>query len=215
MAALGARLEHDLEPALQVEALAQVTVERRARHAEQRDARERRDEQHDERQVGAARSQVVRDVGVREVQAARRRLVAIALLGDGERDDADRRIAHRGDQRAVALLDRDEIDHRADESRLEVAGRKLDHARHPVLRRQRLAHLRVARPHPGADDGPVLRQAEPEEVVEIDRHMGAVEIAAADMDDAGLQSRAVIARRGHAIGQVFQRCIGRFHVMPS
>ncbi len=158
---------------------------------------------------------VMADVVVVGAEGAGIGVGEIAALGHRQRDDADRRIAHRGDQRAVALLDRDEIDHRADESRLEVAGRKLDHARHPVLRRQRLAHLRVARPHPGADDGPVLRQAEPEEVVEIDRHMGAVEIAAADMDDAGLQSRAVIARRGHAIGQVFQRCIGRFHVMPS
>ena len=41
------RLEHDLEAALEVEALAQRLVDRRARDREQRDADERRDEQPD------------------------------------------------------------------------------------------------------------------------------------------------------------------------
>ena len=57
VAARRLRLEHDLEAALEVEALAQRLVDRRAGNREQRDADERRDEQPDQEEVIAARRQ--------------------------------------------------------------------------------------------------------------------------------------------------------------
>ncbi len=49
---------------------------------------------------------VVDDVGVVGVEALGGRVDVIAAFGDGQRDDADGRIGHLRDQRAVALFDR-------------------------------------------------------------------------------------------------------------
>ena len=51
--------------------------------------------------------EVMRDVGMGLVERRGRRIVAIALLGDGQRDDLHRRIAQRAQQR-LRVLGRDQ-----------------------------------------------------------------------------------------------------------
>ncbi len=66
-----------------------------------------------------------------------------------------------------------------------VIGLLLDHGGQPILRLQLLAHGFVGLAHAGADERPVVVEADVEQVVEIDGLVGAMEIADAEMHDAG------------------------------
>src|SRR3546814_5913380 len=70
---------------------------------------------------------------------------------------------------------------------------ELDHRRQPILRLERLAHPGIGRTHSRAEDRPVVVLAQSEQIVEIGRHMRAVEITQADMKDSWRQARAIIA----------------------
>ncbi len=139
------------------------------------------------------------DVGMPGVELARRRIDEIAALGDGQRDDADRRIGKSFDD-GGGLAGRQEVDHHAGDVRLPVARILLDHRGQPVLLLQLLAACLLALEHAGADDRPVMSVARVEQIVEIDRLMRAVEIADAEMQDAGLEVVARIFRHGDAVG---------------
>ncbi|OIQ70133.1 hypothetical protein GALL_482580 [mine drainage metagenome] len=166
------------------------------------------------------------DVGVRWVEGALRRVDIIAALGHGQRDDADRRVGHGGDEGGVVGLHLDKTDHRAGDARAVIAGVQLDHGGEVVLRRKRRAHLGIAFAHTGANQRPVVAKARVEQVVQIDRLMGAVEGAGSEMDDTDADGCAVIggaqdagrgliqggvgeAREAHRVTPRFQMAISR------
>ena len=94
------------------------------------------------------------DVGMGGIEMLRRGGDVIAAFGDGERDDADRRINQRGEVGGdVERLD--EIDHRAGDMRRTGVGLLFDDGGEPVLRLELLAHSDVGLADAGADDRPV------------------------------------------------------------
>src|SRR3546814_16872127 len=97
--------------------------------------------------------------------------------------------SHRRDQRAVRGIDLHEVDHGADTARALSLGIELDHRRQPILRLERLAHPGIGRTHSRAEDRPVVVLAQSAQIVEIGRHMRAVEINQADMKDSWRQAR--------------------------
>ena len=124
------------------------------------------------------------DVGMSRVEFPGRRVDEIAAFGDGQRHDADRRICKLLDD-ISRVARRQKIDHHAGDARLPVPGILLDDGRQPVL----LLKLRAARffaiEYARADDRPVMPFARIEQIVEIDRLVRAMEIADAEMQDAG------------------------------
>ncbi|EKD61333.1 MAG: hypothetical protein ACD_54C00284G0001 [uncultured bacterium] len=64
---------------------------------------------------------------------------------------------------------------------------------------QRITHAGIALADACAKDRPIEAFALGKKIVQIDRHMGAVEVAKADMDDAGGQFAAVIAGHLHGL----------------
>ena len=143
------------------------------------------------------------DVGMPGVECARGRVDEIAALGDGQRDDADGRIGEPFDGRG-GVARHDVVDHRADDACRAVSGVLLDDGGQPVLRGQPVAPGPLALEDAGADDRPVAVHAAVEQRIEIDRLVRAVEIANAEMQDAGRQVGARIDRRSHGVGQVLQ-----------
>ena len=80
---------------------------------------------------------------------------------------------------------------------LHMAAVLLDHGGQPVLLLELVAADLLALEHAGADDRPVMAVAGIEQVVEIDRLVRAMEIADAEMHDAGASARRdrIAARR--------------------
>jgi hypothetical protein len=88
----------------------------------------------------------------------------------------------------AGIADRQDVDHRCGDARRRLVVVLLDHRRQEILRR---SFSRIA-----SSDGSTRRRQSPsrdpagiEQIVEIDRLMGAVEIADAEVHDAGLQRR--------------------------
>ncbi len=135
------------------------------------------------------------------IEALRRRRDVIAALGHGQRDDADlgprQRLQHRSDVEGL-----DEVDHRAGDAHRRCVGLLLDHRRQPVLRLELFAHVDVGLAHARADDRPFMVGPGVEKVVEIDRLMGAVKVADADMDDARLEIGPAVVGLAHARRQL-------------
>ena len=78
------------------------------------------------------------------------------------------------------------VDHRPDHPRRGPVGAQIDHRRQPVLRRQPAPLLGVEGLDPRADDRPVEIAALLEEPVQVEHLVGAMEVADADVEDAGL-----------------------------
>ena len=73
---------------------------------------------------------------------------------------------------------------------------------------ERVAHLHVVGGDAGADDGPVAVAAGVHQPVEVDLQVGAVEVADAEMHDAGREVGAGVGGARHAgreLGQRLQR----------
>ena len=146
--------------------------------------------------------------GCATLRRAGRRIVAIALLRDGQRDDVDGRIGDAREQRG-ARSRRGTTSRARRRSRAPSSPRRalLEHRIEPVLRRERRAMARgVLRLTPQMPQRGSPRSI----VVGVDRLVRAVERAEAEMDDAdaGLaecRSRArhdaPAARRQHRRGQ--------------
>ena len=118
----------------------------------------------------------------------RGRVDEVAALGDGQRDDADRRIGQPFDD-GSGIAGHQEVDHDAGDARAHVAAVLLDHGGQPVLLLELVAADLLAVEHAGPDDRPVMVVAGVEQIVEIDRLMRAMEIADAEMHDAAVQRR--------------------------
>ena len=123
------------------------------------------------------------DVGVAGVEIAGRRVVAVALLGDGEGDDPGRRRREPGEQ-GPALLGRPQrLAQHPDHGRRLLHPVVLDHAVEAVLRPERVAHGGAAQARPA--DRPRARRVR-ERTLGQDRLVRAVEGAEAEVDDADL-----------------------------
>lgn len=105
---------------------------------------ERRDEETDRRHGRAGVLEIVADVRVPEVEPAGRRIVAVALLGHGQRYDSDARIHHCGDEVAPLRCRIEDTEDGSDDPG-SGAGRAPRQQRvEEVLRRQRVPRIRPA-----------------------------------------------------------------------
>ena len=96
--------------------------------------------------------EVVNDIGVAFVELAGRGIVAVALLGDGERDDADRWIRHGFNELSALSVGVEHIEHRADDAALRAGCVANGQRVQEILRGQGIAGIRAA--ERGADDAP-------------------------------------------------------------
>ena len=151
----------------------------------------------------SAVGEVVHDVGMRLVQRAGRRVVAIALLGDGQRHDSYARVAH-GCEDALDVHGRDQhLAHAADDAEpLAFAGAERLGVE-AVLGGERVARVGASEAH--ADDAPggVAGQ----HIVGEDRLVRAVERADAEMHDAGGDGAAVVGRAPHVRREAGERLV--------
>ncbi len=153
-----------------------------------------------------SRLRVGNDVGVGRIEHARSRIDEIAAFGDGQRDDADRRVGKPFDDRR-RIAGHQEIDHGTGDAGAHMAGILLDHGGQPVLLGKLAATDLLGLEDAGADQRPVVADARIEQIVEIDGLVRAMEIADAEMHDAGLERRAIVFRPGNFFRQVGE--IGR------
>ena len=150
---------------------------------------------------------VVNDGGMAVVETVAAVFGEIAALGDGQRDDSDIGVGERVNQRARAGLHFDKAHHRAADPGVTSIRFDFGDAAEPILRPQALAHARIFRPEPGADDCPVMPEPHAEQVVEIDRLMRAVKIAHADMHDARGQRISRVGGYAHIGAQLGERAL--------
>ena len=135
---------------------------------------------------------IMLDIRMIDVKGPGHRIDVIAALGHRQGNDADIGLRHAVDQRRVACDDGQIVDHRAHHLDRLARGGEFDQRRQVVLRRQTLPHRLVIGADACADDRPVERLSRLHQPVQIPGLMRAVEIADADMHDAGLQRGAII-----------------------
>jgi hypothetical protein len=142
---------------------------------------------HDQRAEHALRpvgmGGIVADVRMLGIEGSGRGIDAIAALGHGQRHDAQGCVVERID-------DGGGVRHSGGIR----AGLQPHHGGEPVLRLKSAAHGLIARTDAGPEQRPIEIPAPVEQVVEIDRLMGTVEIADADVQDAGAQGIAGVVR---------------------
>ena len=88
---------------------------------------------------GVGVGEVVGDVGVVAVEAAGGGLVAVALLGDGEADDADARVGHGGEDGLRVLAGDEDVLDDVDDARGLAVGAELEGGVGEALRREEVA----------------------------------------------------------------------------
>ena len=131
------------------------------------------------RRVGVG--EVVADVGMVGVEPAGRGLVAVALLGDGEADDADAGVGHGCEDGAGVLAGDQHVLHDVDDARRLAVGAELERGVGEALRREEVAL--VGTDQADADDAPVAAGLA-HRLGDVDGAVGAEEGAEAEMDDA-------------------------------
>ncbi len=149
------------------------------------------------------------DRRMRRVEFSGRGIDEIAALGDGQRDDADRRIRQSFDDR-LRVAGHQEVGHATGDPGAHMAGILLDHRGQPILFLQLPAACLLAVEHARADDRPIMSEASIEQIVEINGLVRAVKIADAEMHDAGLERRAVVMRAGDIWRQLVEVGEGEF-----
>ena len=154
---------------------------------------------------GCARSWTMS--GCVAVQSPGRGLVAVALLGDGQADDADPGVGHRREHRLRVLAGDEDVLDRLDDARGLAGGAELERGVGEVLGAEQVA---LGRAHQAdADDAPVAAGSL-HRLGDVDRAVGAEEGAEPEVDDA--DAGAVGAAPGEAggiSGQGGLRCCGR------
>ena len=139
------------------------------------------------------------------VELVRRGGVAIALLGDGQRHDAGVGRRQRGEQGFGVLRRHEQARDGPDHP--EALARAVAHRERvePVLRRERVARVRGAeRCAEDAPTGGALGQRG----VGVGRHVGAVEGADPEVDDAGAERRTVVGGAGDRSRETSERGVG-------
>ena len=135
------------------------------------------------------------DVRVPGIEALRGRVDIVAAFGDGQRDDANARVGQRFADRGE-VSHRQEVDHRAGDAGARFVCLLLHHRGQVVLPQELFSHVGIVGAHAGADQRPVMVEPQVEQAVEIDRLVGAMKIADAEMHDTWRQRAALVA--GHA-----------------
>ena len=192
---------HPLEHAARGRAVARQVVA--TQHREGRDTRRASAPQglDDEARRASRRfrlREIVNDVRVALDELASRRIMAIALLRDGQADDPDIRCAHRCKQACGSSGATRSSRQRADDAEILPAGASHGDRIEPVLRLQ--ARRACRRPQACPADRPV-RFARREPVVENDRLMRAMKGADAEVDDADPDRVEIVARARDVAGQ--------------
>ena len=166
---------------------------------------QRRHDQADGRAWRGRVAEVVADVGVRLIEPAGRRILAIALLGDREADDAAGRLRHRGQHRRRTLGRDQQRAHAADDAGANAGAVALQRGVEPSLRRQAVALVGPLQ----ADAGdPPRARLDREQIVGVGGHMGAHERTQTEMHDADAERAAVVLRQGGA-GTCLPERVGR------
>ena len=131
--------------------------------------------------------QIMRNVRVIDVQVARRRIVAIALLGHGQRDDLHPRIGHGREHRRRVFRRHQHVVQHVDHPCLRPVRRQRDRGIGPALRPQRVAGVGGAQAD--AHDPPVAPRRL-HRVGDSDAAEGAEKGAEAQVHDARAGARA-------------------------
>ncbi len=148
---------------------------------------------------------------VGKVVRDRRRVEAVAALGDGHRHDPDARIGEAADGRRRIVRRVAVIDDRAHDKPVGLAfGRALGQRVEAVLAREQggLGPLAGVVDDPDAEDAP-LGLAAMQAAIEVERHVGAVEIADTEMGDARCDGAPIVSRHGDASWQIGQGGVGQ------
>jgi hypothetical protein len=118
---------------------------------------------------------------MRGIQRAGRRIVAVALFGDRQRDDPGLRLDQPRPDRVALVPEKQDFAHAADDPSPRGAGTLFHRRIQPVLRHQPVAHVRRAQADPA--DAPVFA-LDRQSVVAENRGLRAVERAYSQVDDA-------------------------------
>ena len=124
--------------------------------------------------------EIVRDVRMLEIEPSGRRVVAIAFLGDRERDDPDPRIGEAREHAIALVAEEQQLAHRADDAKRATRRAALEHRVEAVLRRERGDRPRRLEAH--AADAPL--RVPVQDRVRVDRLVGAMKGTEPEMDDA-------------------------------
>ncbi len=160
-------------------------------HRERRDtgttaSGERRGDQAEHADRGARGGQIVLDLRQRGVELAAAFVHAVAAFGDGQRDDADRRVGEPGHHRFRAVLDQQHVANAADHPHLGIRSVvQLHQGEQMTLRGQGVAHGLFLGAGADAADAPVQPFTGIHQGIGISRLMGTMKTANADMGDAG------------------------------
>lgn len=151
---------------------------------------------------GVGGGEVALDERVVGVEALGGAVETVAVFGDGEADDADRRVLGGAEEVGGGVAGEDGAGEGADHRAGFAGGVAFDQGVEGVLGSQGVVHPGVGGEEAGAEDAPLGGGSVGlHEVVGVAGHVGAVEVAEAEMDDAGADGGRVEARGGGAVGQ--------------
>ena len=139
--------------------------------------------------------EIMDDKWMLTVEGLRRGVAAIAVLGDGQADDANRWIVDRIKRCPRGLASEDHLADRSDYGRGLVSVLPLDERVERVLRCQRVAHSEVCWKQSDANDTPLHGVATTfHQIVRVARHVRAMEAAKTEVDDPATDFRGIEAR---------------------
>ncbi len=119
----------------------------------------------------------------------------IATLGCRHRHDADFGIG-KGSNDGLRISYRQDVHHRRGHPRRRLVVGPAPQTGQKILCRQLVAHGLIGGQDTGPDDRPVVIRAGVEQIIQIDRLMGAVKIADTEMDDTTGKFLRIIGGNG-------------------
>ena len=154
------------------------------------------------------------DLRQRGVELAAAFVHAVAAFGDGQRDDADRRVGEPGHHRFRAVLDQQHVANAADHPHLGIRSViQLHQGEQVILRGQGVAHGLFLGAGADAADAPVQSFAGIHQGVGVGRLVGPMKAADADVGDAGADPFQGIAGTFDAGRQSLQILFVQLHWM--
>ena len=168
---------------------------------------QRRGDEAEDRAWRLGMGQIVRDVGRLQPEGAGRLVEIVAALGDGQRHDPDR-IPTQPAQHGRGIGRREQVvDDRAHDRKLRLARRREQgQGVEAVLLGEacRLGAFGLVVDQADATDAPAGLAGQRQDPVDVDRLMGAVEVADAEVCDAGVDLLPIIGRPPHLVRQLAQ-----------